>query len=190
MNVSTGGLRGRRRDGLFGTALAGDKNADALDHFGRRTGALGQEDICVKSAIEGVDGAGDDHRGQTRMKLFGASNQFVAIHLRHQEIAEDQVEGAGKRSLKNLQRLLRVFYCGDAVTSGFEKKGADRKDLFVVIYAENRLLGAHAVSLLPDATFWWLATDGPACTSAGLQAHRSGGVQIAPWFGRKRLFGT
>jgi hypothetical protein len=33
--------------------------------------------------------------------------------------------------------------------------------LFVVIYAENRLLRAHTVSLLPDATLWWLAADGP-----------------------------
>jgi hypothetical protein len=43
--------------------------------------------------------------------------------------------------------------------------------LFVVIYAEDRLLGAHAVSLLPDATLWWLAADRPAGASAGLQAH-------------------
>jgi hypothetical protein len=34
--------------------------------------------------------------------------------------------------------------------------------LFVVIYTEDRLLGAHAVSLLPDATLWWLAADRPA----------------------------
>jgi hypothetical protein len=33
--------------------------------------------------------------------------------------------------------------------------------LFVVINTENRLLGAHAVSLLPDTTFWWLSADGP-----------------------------
>jgi hypothetical protein len=44
--------------------------------------------------------------------------------------------------------------------------------LFVVVYAEDRLLGAHAVSLLPEATLWWLAADRPAGASAGLQAHR------------------
>jgi hypothetical protein len=43
--------------------------------------------------------------------------------------------------------------------------------LFVVIYAEDRFLGAHAISLLPEATLWWLAADGPAGASAGLQAH-------------------
>jgi hypothetical protein len=33
--------------------------------------------------------------------------------------------------------------------------------LFVVINTENRFLGTHADSLLPDTTFWWFATDGP-----------------------------
>ena len=104
------------------------------------------------------------------MELLGAANQFVAVHLRHQEIAEDQIERAGKGSLEDFERLLRVIDCDDAVTTGFEKEGADRENLFVVVYAENRLLGAHAVSLLPEATLWWLAADGPVrcvCWFAG-----------------------
>ena len=154
-------LCGCRYRGLFGTALAGYEDADAFDHLCRRACALGEKDIGVKRAVEGVDGPGDDHRGKTRVELLGATDQFVTVHLRHQEIAENQVEGAGKRSLENFKRLLRCSYGDDAVTSGFEKEGADREDLFVIVYAENRLLGAHAVSLLPDATLWWLAADGP-----------------------------
>ncbi len=84
----------------------------------------------MEGAIEGVDGARDNHRGQALI----------------------------------------------------EKEGADGEHLFVVVYAKDRLLGAHAVSLLPDATLWWLAADrasGGVCWFAGAP---SGGVQkIAPW---------
>jgi len=154
-------LRRRRRGSFFGAAFAGYEDPDALDHLGRRASAFGQEDVGVQGAIEGVDSAGDDHRGQALMDLFGATNQFIAVHLRHQEIAQDQVECARKRSLKYLQRFLCGIDRDDAVATGFEKEGADREHLFVVVYAEDRLLGAHAVSLLPDATLWWLAADGP-----------------------------
>ena len=96
--------------GFFGAALAGYEDADALDHFGGRAGALGQEDIGVEGAVEGVDGAGDDHCGQAGMQLLGAADEFVAVHLRHEEIAEEKIERAGKRSLKDLER----FLCGSA----------------------------------------------------------------------------
>jgi hypothetical protein len=155
------GLRGRRSYGLLGAAFASYENANALDHLSGRGGSFGEEDIGVEGAIEGIDSAGDDHRGQARMELFSAANQFVAVHLRHEEIAEDEVEAAGKRAFQGLERLLCGLHCDDSVSTGFEKKGADGEYLFVVIYAEDRLLGAHVVSLLPDATLWWLAADGP-----------------------------
>ena len=144
----------------------------------------------MQGAIEGVDGARDDHRGQARMELFSAADQFVAVHLRHQEIAQDQVECAGERSLKDFQRFLSGVGRNDAVATGFEKEGAYGEHLFVVVYTENRLLGAHAVSLLPEATLWWLAADGPAGASAGLQAHLLVVFKIAPWPGRLRPFGA
>ena len=126
------------------------------------------------------------------MELLGAANQFVAVHLRHQEVAQDQVERPGKRSLEDFQRFLCGIDRDDAVATGFEKEGADGEHLFVVIYAEDRLLGAHAVSLLPDATLWWLAADRPAGASAGLQAHRLVVFKIAPWpavYGLRRVMG-
>jgi hypothetical protein len=172
--------------GLFGASLAGYEDADALDHFGGRTGALGQEDIGVQGAIEGVDGSGDDQCGQALMELFGAANQFVAVHLRHEEIAQDQIECAGKRTLEDFDRFLGGFYRDDTVATSFEKEGADGEHLFVVIYAEDRFLGAHAVSLLPDATLWWLAADKPVWRVCWFAGTPSGGVQIAPWPGRIR----
>ena len=159
-----------RRNSLFWAPFAGYKDSNPFDHLGRRRGALRQENIRVKGAIEGVDGAGNDHCRQTRMDLFGAAHQFVAVHLRHQEIAQDEIERAGNRPLKDFQCFLCRICCNDTVATGFEKEGADGEDLFIVIYAEDRLLRAHAVSLLPEATLWWLAADGPvwrACWFAG-----------------------
>ena len=77
----------------------------------------------------------------------------------------------GRDRSQDFQRFLCGIDRDDAIATGFEKEGADGEHLFVVIYAEDRLLGAHAVSLLPEATLWWLAADGPADASAGLQAH-------------------
>ena len=79
----------------------------------------------MESAVEGVDGAGDNHCRQAGVELFGAANQLVTIHLRHQEVAEDQIEGSGEGSLKNLKRLLCRARRDDAVATGFEKEGAD-----------------------------------------------------------------
>ena|SRR5438067_826579 len=78
------------------------------------------------------------------MELFRAAHQFVAVHLRHQEIAEEQVKRAGKRSLEHLNRFLRGVDRDDAVATGFEQEGAYGEHLFVIVYAEDRLLGAHA----------------------------------------------
>jgi len=82
------GVRGCLIDSLFGPALASYQDADTLDHLGGRGGSLGQKDIGVNRAVEGIDSAGDDHRRKARVELFGATNEFVAVHLRHQEIAE------------------------------------------------------------------------------------------------------
>jgi hypothetical protein len=80
-------LRRCRHDGLFGAALAGDEDANAFDHLGSRAGAFGQEDIGVESAVEGVDGAGDDHCGEAGVELLGATDQFVSVHLWHEKVA-------------------------------------------------------------------------------------------------------
>ena len=125
------------------------------------------------------------------MELLSAADQFVAVHLRHQEIAQDQVERAGKRSLKDFQRFLCGVDRDDAVATGFEKESADGEHLFVVIYAEDRLLGAHAVSLLLEATLWWLAADRPVWSVCWFAGAPSGGcAKIPPWHGRIRPFGA
>ena len=73
----------------------------------------------------------------------------------------------------------------DAVTTGFKEKGANGEDLFIVINTEDGFLRAHAVSLLPDVTLWWIAAIGQTGTSAGLQVQRWGAFEKkAPWLGR------
>jgi len=155
------GLRCRCSDDLLRTTLARYEDSDTFDHLRGGRSAFGEEDIGVNGSIESIDGAGDDHRRQARMELFGAADEFVAVHLRHDEVAEDEIERAGEILIEKGQRLLRAVSSDDAIATSFEEEGADGENLFVVIYAEDGLLGAHAVSLLPDTTLWWLAADGP-----------------------------
>jgi hypothetical protein len=84
------------------------------------------------------------------MKLFGATDEFVAVHLGHEEIAEEQVDGSGGGLLELLERVLRAEGGEDAVATGLKQEGAYGESLFVVVDADDDLLGAHAVSLLPD----------------------------------------
>jgi hypothetical protein len=78
--------------GLLGAALASDEDADALDHLGGRAASLGKKDVGAAGAIEGRDGSGDDHCGERGVKLLGATDEFVAVHLGHEEIREEKVE--------------------------------------------------------------------------------------------------
>ena len=142
------GLRELRIHGecLSGTALAGDEDADAFDHLSGRASALGQKGIGGTGAVEGVDGAGDDHRRKAGMKLLGATDELIAVHLRHKKIAKEKIERPWCGLLNNIERLLRGGCSDDSVAAGFEQEGADREDLFVIVDTENRLLRAHAVS--------------------------------------------
>jgi hypothetical protein len=79
----------------------------------------------VEGTIEGVDGARDDHRRETGMELFGATNEFVAVHLRHDEVAEDEVDATGKSAFEKLKGVLRVGSGNDAIATGFQEKGAN-----------------------------------------------------------------
>ena len=104
-------------DGLLGAPFASHEDADALDHLCSGAGTLGQEDVCAAGAVEGVDCSGDDHRRKAGMELLGAADQLVAVHLRHEEIAEKQIESAGERLLDDLKRLLCAECGNDTVAT-------------------------------------------------------------------------
>ena len=120
------GVRGRLRElriyreDLLGAAFAGYEDANALDHLGGRAGSLGQKDIGGAGAVEGVDGAGDDHGRQAGMMMLGAADEFVAVHLRHEQVAEKKIERAGGRLVNDIERLLRAVDRDDAVATGLK----------------------------------------------------------------------
>jgi hypothetical protein len=134
---------------LTGATLAGDEDADAFEHLGGRAGSLGQEDVGADGAIGGVDRAGDDHGGQRGLQLLGAADELVTVHLGHEEVTKEEVNGAGGGLLDLFEGLLRGGCLKNAVAAGFEKEGSDGEYLFVGVDAEDDLLRAHAVSILP-----------------------------------------
>ena len=66
-----------------------------MEVFRGRAGAFGQEDVGAAGAVIGSNRAGDNHGRKGRVQLLGAADEFVAVHLRHKEITEQQVERAG-----------------------------------------------------------------------------------------------
>ena len=143
-------------------------------------GALGQEDVGADGAVEGVDGAGDDHGGQAGMELLGAADEFVAVHLGHEEVAEKQIDGAGEGMLTKSSASCALECGDDAIAAGFEKEGSNGEDLFVVVDAEDGLLGAHALGSAGRRLNGGLAADGPARRVAGWQAPPAGRSNTSP----------
>lgn len=130
-------LRGER---LLRATLAGDEDANSLDHLGGRADSLRQKDVGGTGAVKGCDGARDNHRRKSRVQLFGAAHELVAIHLGHVEIAEEEIKGARYGLLDDLKGVMGRDSRDDAVAARFQQEGADRECLFVVVYAEDRLL--------------------------------------------------
>jgi hypothetical protein len=175
---------------LLGAALAGYEDADAFDHLGGGACALRQEDVGADGAVEGVDGAGDDHGRDAGVKLLGAADKLIAIHLWHEEVAEEQVDAAGDGALYVLEGFVGRESADDPVAAGFEEEGTDGEDLFVVVDAEDGLLGAHAYSVLPQTALWRVRRMGQPAVSAGLRAMQAGAVETCPMGQQKRGCGT
>lgn len=115
----------RHMNGLLWAAFPGYQDTNAFNHFGGRTPSLWEKDIGAAGPVEGSYGTGYDHGRKRRMQLFGATDEFVAVHLRHEQVTEKQIERAGKGLLDHLKRRLRGKCWNDAVTTGFEKEGSD-----------------------------------------------------------------
>lgn len=164
-------------DLLLGAALAGYEDANALDHLCWGTGALGQKDVSGAGTIKSIDGSRNDHRGEARVELLGATDKLVAVHLGHDEVAEEKIQRAREHTLNDFERLLGVGDGDNAIATGFEQEGADGKNLFVVVDAKDRLLRAHGVSLLPHARCRG-AADGPMSVAAGWQWRCTGSGQV------------
>ena len=59
------------------------------------------------------------------MELFGAADQFVAVHLRHEEVAEEEVERTGKRTGDGFEGVQRAGKGDHAIAPGFKEEGSD-----------------------------------------------------------------
>jgi hypothetical protein len=81
--------------------------------------------------------------------LFGAADQFIAVHERHDEIAEKEVDGSREGTGDCVECVLWIGQCNYSIASGFEEESSDGEDLLIVVNAENGLLGAHGFSVLP-----------------------------------------
>lgn len=96
------------------------------------------------------------------MQLLCTADKLVAVHLRHVEVTEQKVERTGNRLLDNLESVLGRERWDNAVSAGLQQEGSDGERLFVVVYAENRLLRSQGQSHF----FRWAAVmaapaDGP-----------------------------
>ncbi len=85
----------------------------------RRAGALGQEGVSAIGPLEGFDASADEDRRHLRSQLLHAANKLVAIHARHDEIAQDQVDAS---FTEQLQRPLAVKRDQNTITAGFQHK--------------------------------------------------------------------
>jgi hypothetical protein len=140
------------KDDFAWAAFAGDQDADAFEHFCRGAGAFGQKDVGASGAVVGGYGSGDKQGREGRVELFGAADQLVAVHLRHEEVAEEEVDGAGNGVGDGLDGVVGIIEGDYAIAAGFEKKGSDGENLLVVINAKNDFFRAHVYSVLPGST--------------------------------------
>ena len=168
------------QDVFAGAALAGDEDADAFEQFDWRAGAFGEEGVGAAGAFEAGDGAGDDHGGEVGVELLGAADELVAVHAGHEEVAEQEIEGAGEGIGDDLQGF---FGAGNGVdfiaAAGFEEKGSDRENLFIVVDAEDGFFRAHGISVLPAATVGGAAWRmGLACALAGWPTRRGAALCV------------
>ena len=131
--------------GLFRASFAGYKDADAFDHLGGGGGSLGEEDVGADGAVEGVDGSGDDHGGEAGVELLGASDELVAVHLGHDEVAEEEIDATGDGAFDVFEGLAGALSGNYAVAAGFEEECAYGEDLFVVIDTEDGFLWAQSI---------------------------------------------
>ena len=111
-----------RDGGLLGAPLARYEDSDALDHLSRRRGSLGQEGVGAVGTVEGVHRAGDDHGRQPGTQMFGAADQLVAVHLWHQQVAEQEIDSAGNRLLQDLKCIVRSRGGDDVVAACIQEE--------------------------------------------------------------------
>lgn len=126
---------------LLGSALAGDEDADALQHFAGSRGSFGEKGVGAIAVVEGFDAAADENHRHFGGDFFHAADQFVAVHVGHDEVTEDEVDSAYAEAIHGFFSIA----CGDdaIASAGFEEEFAHSECLFVVVDAEDCFLWSH-----------------------------------------------
>lgn len=128
-------------DVLLGSALAGDEDADALQHFAGGRGSLGEERVGTIAVVKDLDASADEDHGYFGGDFFHAADQFVAVDVGHDEVAEDQVDSADAESIHG---FFSIAGGDDTVAAaGFEEELADGESLFIVVDAEDCFFWSH-----------------------------------------------
>src|SRR5882757_1423455 len=125
---------------LFGAALAGYHHTDALQHFNRRAGTLGQEGVGAIGAIECLHTPADQDRRHFRGQLLHAAHELVAVHVWHDQVAQNQIDPS---LAEQFQCLLTAGCRQHPVSSSLKHEFANGKSLFVVVDTQNSFLWAH-----------------------------------------------
>jgi hypothetical protein len=130
-----------RTNVLLGSALAGDEDANAFQHFAGGRRSLGKKGVGPIAVVEDLDAAADKDHGHFGGDFFHAANQFVAVHVRHDEVAEDEVDSTDAEPIHG---FLSIAGGDDAIaTAGFEEKFAHGEGLFVIVDAEDGFFWSH-----------------------------------------------
>src|SRR6185437_14719780 len=134
---------------LARTSFARNHHADALQHLKRRAGALGQKRVGTDGPLEVLDAAAQDDGRHLGSHGFHSAHQLVAVHLRHQQVAQYQVYIPCSEYFESVGSRVGTQH---AIPTRLQHKFANGKRLLVVIDAKDGLAWPHETSLLPRVT--------------------------------------
>ena len=140
------GLVADAHGALAGTALAGAHDLDALEELLGRAVFLGQQGVGAMEVVAHLLGVTEQNHRNMGGDLLEADDQLFAVHLRHGEVRQDQIDG---QFCEEADGLLAITCRYDAVAIGGQHKFKYGQILFIVVYAEDDFFRPHDVTNTP-----------------------------------------
>ncbi len=125
---------------LLGAALTSAHDSNSFQNFGWCAGSLWQKSVCPIGSFERLNGRTDQDCRNFRRKLLHPPNQFIAVHIRQEQVTQNQINPA---IAEKLHRPLTGQRGHHTISPSFKHEFADRQRLIVVIYAQNCLFRPH-----------------------------------------------
>ena len=130
---------GRRR--FARAAFAGAHGANFFNQVDWAAAALAEECVGAVRPFAGTDGIADEDHGHVDGDLLEMDNEGIAIHLGQPEVGKNEIDRRRREDGD-------CFFAADggvyAVAAGLQEKCSDRKNLFIVVDAENDFLWTHS----------------------------------------------